>query len=272
MNRFKITLLTIALISLSLFQANSASILASKTNVSSTIIQTDNKWTNFSVELLESVKAKQPTEALQNQLAKVSPDELAKHLKSDDQKKAFWINVYNAYIQILLSNNPELYEDRGDFFSEPRMKIAGKMLSFDDIEHGIIRSSELKLALGLVKNPFADDFEKKFRTEKTDSRIHFALNCGAKSCPLVAIYTASNYDEKVDRVAKHFLNKVSKYDENEQTVYTTTLFSWFRGDFGGKDGVLKTLVEYEVIPNAEVDVEYSDYDWTMSLGNYYESK
>ncbi|MEQ8907603.1 MAG: DUF547 domain-containing protein [Vicingaceae bacterium] len=233
--------------------------------------EADNKYVMLSVKLIENVKAGKSTQDIQDQLAKVKPAVLADFLQSDAQKKAFWINLYNAYIQILLTEKPDLYKDRGEFFSDPKFRVAQKLLSFDDVEHGIIRSSELKLALGLVKNPFADEFEKRFRTEKTDSRIHFALNCGAKSCPLVAIYKASNYETKVDRVAQNFLQKVSEYKKEEKTVYTTTLFSWFRGDFGGSDGIIETLVKYNVIPaNQKVDVKYTDYDWTLSLGNYYE--
>lgn len=262
--KFFQTLLLIGILSISNFsvQANNTSALSNADE--------DNEFVLLSVKLLEHVKNNKPTEEIQKKLAAVTPDELANFLKSDNQKKAFWINVYNAYIQIILEEKPELYKDRGDFFSKPKFTIAQKSLSFDDVEHGIIRSSELKLALGLIKNPFADEFEKKFRTEKTDYRIHFALNCGAKSCPLVAVYRASNYDQKVEKVAKSFLQKVSTYKKDENTVYTTTLFSWFRGDFGGSDGVVDALLHFNIIPNKEVKVEYTEYDWTLSLGNYYE--
>lgn len=232
----------------------------------------DNKFIMLSVELLQAVKNGETTKPIQDKLAQVKAETLAQHLTSDNQKKAFWINIYNAHIQILLGENPKLFENRGEFFSKPRFTIAQKQLSFDDVEHGIIRSSELKLALGLIKNPFADEFEKQFRTEKTDGRIHFALNCGANSCPLVAVYKASNFDKKIEQVAKHFLQKVSEYNKSENTVYTTTLFSWFRGDFGGSEGIKNTLVHFEVVPKGvEVNVEYLDYDWTLSLGNYYEA-
>ena len=66
-------------------------------------------------------------------LSKSTLDELTNQLKKDDEKIAFWVNIYNAFIQISLSENPKLYENKAAFFSEKRIKIGGETLSFDDI-------------------------------------------------------------------------------------------------------------------------------------------
>lgn len=231
----------------------------------------NNEYVLLSMNLLETIKKGEDTKAIQAKLEVINSDTLAKYLVSDEQKKAFWINIYNSFIQIKLSKNPEYFENRGIFFGTPLMIIAGKALSFDDIEHGIIRGSKLKLSLGLIKNPFANQYEKKLRTKKEDGRVHFALNCGAKSCPLVAVYDAENFNAKIDEVAKSFLTKMSTYNEEEDKVSTTPLFSWFRGDFDGKKGIRNLLTKYDVIPeNSKPKIEYTGYDWTLSLGNYYE--
>lgn len=227
----------------------------------------------LSMDLLNAVKSKDEEKItrIRKSLKIVQEDTLGKSLISDAQKKAFWINIYNSHIQLLLAEDPSLFEDRGDFFTSPRITIANKKLSFDAIEHGIIRSSKVKLSLGLLRNPFASSYEKKFRTKETDGRVHFALNCGAKSCPLVAVYGAKNFNQKIDRVAKHFLQKVSTYQPDQNQVITSPLFSWFRGDFDGKKGILSYLKKYEVIPqDQDPSIIYDDYDWTLSLGNYYE--
>ncbi len=204
-------------------------------------------------------------------LKRINSDSLAKGLNSDDQKKAFWINIYNAHIQLFLSKNPQQFENRNAFFTKKNIHVSEHSLSFDDIEHGIIRSSRFKLALGLVKNPFASEEEKKFRTKETDGRIHFALNCGAKSCPKIAIYDAEHFNDKIDDVSRSFLKEVCHYDSTEHLTTVTPLFSWFRGDFGGKEGIYKYLYTYGVIPeNRRPEIAYSDYDWTLLLGNYYE--
>lgn len=231
----------------------------------------NNKYVNLATQLMTDVRNGGDGEIAMKELRAVESDTLAKYLVTDEQKKAFWINVYNANIQILLGKNPEYFEDRGNFFGAKRVTIAQKELSFDDIEHGIIRSSTIKLSLGLLKNPFPGEYEKKFRTQKADGRVHFALNCGAKSCPLVATYDAKDFNTKIDAVAKNFLNKMSTYNKENNTVNTTPLFSWFRGDFKGKKGMLNMLEKYEVIPiGSKANIVFDGYDWTLSLGNYYE--
>ena len=225
----------------------------------------------LSEQFLLKIKNGEDTSEVEEQLANLSLGELTKTLKKDDQKIAFWVNVYNAYIQVILTKNPELYEDRGNFFSKDRITIAGSKISFDKIEHGIIRKSQSKLGLGYVKKGFPDKFERMLRVEELDYRIHFALNCGAKDCPPVAIYTPNRLDEQFSKSTARFLKGSSKYDDSEKKVYVTSLFSWFRGDFGGKDGTREILNQQGIIPQIDgVSLEYKDYDWTLALNNFIE--
>jgi hypothetical protein len=228
-------------------------------------------YIQLSSDLIQAIIKGEETEVFQQKLANVPKDVLANQLSTDKVKKVFWINVYNAYIQLILSENPSLYEDRGAFFKMKQIDIAGKSLSFDDIEHGIIRSSTMKLSLGLLKNPFVGKYERTFRTKNTDPRIHFALNCGAKSCPLVAAYQVENFNSKIDAVALNFLSETTTYDSTLNKVTTTSLFSWFRGDFGGKKGIRKFLKDYDLIPeDRKPELVFAPYNWELSLGNYYE--
>lgn len=227
-------------------------------------------YIELSGQLLQSIIDNEPTAEIEKKLQSVSTKILSGQLQTDVDKKVFWINVYNAYIQLLLIENPNLYEDRGDFFKKERITIAGEQLSFDEIEHGIIRSSKIKLSLGLLRNPFVGKFERTFRTKETDPRVHFALNCGAKSCPLVAVYQVEGFENKIEAVAKDFLSKTTRFERNENSVYITSLFSWFRGDFGGKRGIVKFLKKYNQIPeDSNPELTFTKYDWTLSLGNYY---
>ena len=38
-----------------------------------------------------------------------------------------------------------------------------------------------------------------------DPRIHFGLNCGAKSCPPIRVYSPTNLDSQLNRAAASFL-------------------------------------------------------------------
>ncbi|AYN67765.1 DUF547 domain-containing protein [Euzebyella marina] len=226
-------------------------------------------WNTVSEKFLEDIKSGKSTNEVRALLYNTSIEELEKNLKSDEQKLAFWINIYNAYIQVILSENPKKYEDRQSFFKEEQLPIAGEMVSFAKIEHGIIRKSQWELGLGYVRKWFPDDFERKLRVENTDYRIHFALNCGAKDCPPVAIYTPKRLEEQLKENTKNYLKKTSTYNAKDKEVKVTSLFNWFRGDFGGKDGVLDILNQQKIIPTTNgIDIDYKNYDWTLDLDNW----
>jgi hypothetical protein len=204
-------------------------------------------------------------------LADIPEDNLKKHLDTESKAKSFWINAYNTFTQYLLKKDKSLYDDRSDFFSEELITIAGHKLSLDDIEHGIIRRSKNKYSMGYVGKLSVGDFEKKFRLEKVDYRIHFALNCGAKSCPPVALYVPGRIDEQLDKSSTAYLKANTKFDKKADEVSVPKLCSWFKADFGGEDGVIDMLHKYKIIgEDQNPDVDYLDYDWTLSLSNYIE--
>ncbi len=229
----------------------------------------DGPYIQLSQELVRAVKNDTDRSGIIERLANIPMQQLAEALDTDAEKKAFFINVYNGFVQHILMKNPEKFDDRDKFFTTDQINIAGQELSLDDIEHGIIRGSKVKWSLGLIQDPFADDFEKNFRVEETDPRIHFALNCGAKSCPYVAIYGAEKLDQQLDIISRQFLERTTEYKADEDKVYVTTLISWFRGDFGGLDGAKEMLKNYDIIPkSADPELEFKDYDWTLELGNF----
>lgn len=227
-------------------------------------------YQTVSEELVLNLKTKKPYEKQVDILSKSTLLELTDQLITDQQKIAFWVNIYNAFIQISLSENPKLYEDRGSFFSDNRVKIAGEILSFDDIEHGIIRKSRCKLSLGYLRKPFRPKWERKLRVNNIDWRIHFALNCGAKSCPPIAIYNPKELDQQLDFMTKAYLKEQTSYNPETKTATSSVLMSWFRADFGGKSGACKILYQYKITPEEPKKLNFKNYDWTLDLGNYRE--
>jgi hypothetical protein len=225
----------------------------------------------LSEQFLIKIKAGQDTKSIQDQLAKTRLSELSAGLVTDAQKLAFWVNIYNGYIQLILKENPELYNDRRTFFDMDQIPIGGNTVSFSKIEHGIIRKSQWPLGLGYVRKWFPDAFERKLRVDHRDYRIHFALNCGAKDCPPVAIYTPQRLEEQFMEGTKRYLTRTSTYKEGQNEVSVTSLFNWFRGDFGGKKGVKHILKEIGILPTTKnVTLVHKDYDWTLSLDNFIE--
>ena len=219
---------------------------------------------------LQKIKRGEDTKAIQEQLAKIELDVVVKNLKNDAQKLAFWVNIYNAFIQVTLTENPNLYENRGNFFSKDRITIAGYLISFDKIEHGIIRRSQSKLGLGYVKKGFPDKFERLLRVENPDYRIHFALNCGAKSCPPIRFYSVKDLDEQLDLATRAFLESETKIDAEKREVKITRLFLWFHKDFGGNNGIRKILKNYLHQDFEGYKMKFKNYSWDIHLDNYEE--
>lgn len=205
-------------------------------------------------------------------LAALDPNRLAAELDTRDEQLAFWINVYNGMSQYFLVTDPGLWEDRGKFFSGERFTVAGEELSLEDVEHGIIRGGEAKLGLGYLPQIFTDKFQRTFKIDKGDPRIHFALNCGAVDCPPVEIYDAETVDERLDFRTRTYLRKTSEVDEAEETVTVTPLMNWFKGDFRTYGGLDDFLVEFGVLTEDQKDYDrdYHEYDWTLATSVYAE--
>lgn len=223
----------------------------------------------LSIEFLDRLKAEKSTDDILDRYASLSFEEIEAELDNDDKKKAFWLNTYNGFVQDILLKHPERYDNREEFFQREQVNIAGVEMSFDEIEHGVIRSSKWKLGAGYLPK-ISPEHVRKMRVDSTDGRIHFALNCGAKSCPEIAIYHADKVDEELDIIAKRYLKKTTEI--KEETAVVTPLMSWFRGDFNGKSGIKEDyLTHYGLIDeNEDIALEFGDYDWTLDLGNYTE--
>ncbi len=233
-----------------------------------------NPYVEISQNLLKAMRDKNTNEAEKyvRQIAEIQPEAFKKSVNSQEEKLAFWLNTYNGLIQYVLTKNPELFEDRGDFFGDDNVTVLQHETSFDQLEHGIMRRGTSKFSKGYFKNPFRNDWYKQYQVEKIDWRIHFALNCGAASCPPVRIYDDRTVNKQLSASAKQYLDSQVRYDKAENEVFAPALMNWFVGDFGGKDKVIKILTTNGYIPKdqaEDVDLEHNDYDWTLQLGTFY---
>lgn len=133
-------------------------------NADASVVQpTTPDYHKLSIDLLKAIKDKKETKEIRNLIQMSTLTELESQLDSDQKKLAFWVNIYNAYIQMVLNVNPSLYEDRRSFFKKPCIPIAGELLSFEDVEHGIIRRSQNPLGLGYIRRWFRPKYERTLR-------------------------------------------------------------------------------------------------------------
>ena len=74
--------------------------------------------------------------------------------------------------------------------------VGGLLFTLDEIEHGILRCNK-----GHPNNKKAvfkeSDDRKSLIMTTLDPRIHFALNCGAQSCPPIRIYQKEKLEQQV---------------------------------------------------------------------------
>ncbi len=174
---------------------------------------------------------------------------------SRDERFAFYVNAYNAWtIKLILSGYPEVrsIKDLGTFFKSPWKKkiarIGGTIMTLDHIEHDILRP------------------------QFQDPRVHFAINCAAKSCPPLASrpFSGDQLDAQLDSRARAFINNPKSNYLKGQTLYVSAIFKWFETDF--KDGIVDFFLKYSqnelksrlhAIGN-DVNIQYLNYDWSLN--------
>ncbi len=244
-----------------------------------TVIKPDTKMTAYtasknpliklSQDFMYAAKLNEDVTAFIDQLKNLSFDELKKNISNDDEKKSFWINLYNGYVNSSLHKNPDLYKNRGEFFSAKNIIVAGKTFSLDVIEHDILRRSKIKWSLGYFNKLFPNKTEKALRVRHLDKRIHFALNCGANSCPPIEFYNADYIDQQLELATKAYLTGEATYNATENKLYLPAIMGWFRRDFGGKKKMLRLVKSLNIVPEkANPPIAFKSYDWTLYLENY----
>ncbi len=196
-------------------------------------------------------------------LNNINPDTIA----DKNDRLAFWINAYNAFtLKVITDNYPvksinELHTGGRilghvlgtTVWHKEIFKVNGKSISLNNIEHDIIR--------------------KKFK----EPRIHFALVCGALSCPPLRneAYEGAELERQLDDQAKLFFNDSTKnkFNLKTRTAELSKIMDWYESDFGNSDEeILMFISPYlpeeiarDIKENAEKwEIDYLDYDWGLN--------
>jgi hypothetical protein len=150
-------------------------------------------------------------------------------------KTAFVINLYNLMIKyaFVKMGVPTSDTTRYYFYDKVCVNIGGTVFSLNDLEHGILRANA-KAPYRLTKQFTIIDSRKNLSLNKTDSRIHFALNCGARSCPSVKRYSVEALDEELRLSAMAFCEQDDNVsvDDANNLLGLSKIFYWYMSDFG----------------------------------------
>ena len=224
---------------------------------------------HLSEQLLLAIKKEEPYVGYLKVLADIPIWEIENQLINDQYKNAFWINIYNAFFQILRKYK---HLEQSKIYTVKDLIIADRQISLDDIEHGVLRRFRFKYSLGYLPNPFISSHIKKWAVTKVDFRIHFALNCGAKSCPPIAFYSVDRLDEQLELSSQAFIEEETIIDKKQQTLHISRLFLWFLNDFNGRKGIRSILKKYLRQDFSGYKLKYNEYSWEELLDNYAENR
>ena len=167
---------------------------------------------------------------------------------SSAEEKAFYLNSYNIMVIKGIINN---YPTKGPmeiagFFDKKTFTVNGSSVTLNGIENDIIR--------------------KKYN----DARIHFALVCGAKSCPPIQSYAfrPEKLDAQLEKLTKESIqnNSFTKVNNKKGTASISMIFNWYKDDFiKAKGSVVNFLNAYLKTPlPANVVIENYTYDWALN--------
>lgn len=190
-----------------------------------------------------------------------------------EEQLAFWINAYNACMLKTVADHYPIgrggiglfgrirnqlagYPTNsvwqiGNAFTQKHCRIARSERSQDEIEHEIIRPT------------FGEP------------RIHFAVNCAARSCPALwpEAYKANRLDAQLDSAVEGFIDVRSHFtleSGDPSTLYLNRAMDWYRDDFGGIPGLRDFFSRYlqgeqlRLVQSSDTEVAFFDYDWTLN--------
>jgi hypothetical protein len=168
---------------------------------------------------------------------------------SKPDRLAFFLNAYNALVIREVARRYPLTSVKKvpGFFKGLRHKVAGKVLTLDELEH------------------------KTIRPEFKDARVHFALVCAARSCPPLraAAFRGASLDRVLDRLTRSFINSWHGVRIKGDSVRVSQLFNWFAEDFKRDAGsVGRFLARYHKTAGPRLATmthfEHLPYDWSLN--------
>jgi hypothetical protein len=167
---------------------------------------------------------------------------------------AYWANLYNALtVKTVTDNYPiaSILKIRSGLRAGPwrreLVKVEGKRLSLDNIEHDILR------------------------VQYDTPLVHYMLNCASVGCPNLkrTPWTGNTLDEDLAVAATHYINSNRGVRVNKGGLSVSSLYKWYEKDFGDADHVLSHLRQYadEDLRNhmktRKKIIDYA-YDWSLN--------
>lgn len=165
---------------------------------------------------------------------------------SKNEKMSFWINAYNIFtIKLIVDNYPtsSIKKITAKPWDKKFISIGNKTYSLNNIETDILRKNY------------------------DEPRIHFALNCASKSCPVLLnkAFMPSTLSSQLTTQTKAFLKDTSKNDlSDKKSVTISEIFNWYKDDFSSSGGVITFINKYHGSTFKSPKISYMVYSWDLN--------
>lgn len=170
---------------------------------------------------------------------------------STDERKAYWINAYNAFtIKLILQKYP--------------------VKSIKDVADKPWNKRFIKI--GKITHTLNEIEDKILRRQFDDPRIHFGINCASNSCPKLSneAFTLFNVDKKLEQLTKEFMaSENMRFEEKKGFVIKagiSQIFEWYKEDFVKNIGSVNAYIEKYTGKkfSPKVKVYFIEYDWGLN--------
>ncbi len=198
-------------------------------------------------------------------------DPAALERASRETQLAFWINAYNACALTLVIDHYPI---------KPAGFPASLVRSLQGVPANSIRQipdTWTRTFCPVAGAPRAlDEIEHEILRPMGEPRIHFAVNCASRSCPVLATeaYTGEAIDQQLDAAVRRLIADPRQYrlERNGTAVLRLNkVLDWYKDDFGGTAGVVAFLRPYlpaddaaYIATHGPPTVGYLPYDWTLN--------
>jgi len=163
---------------------------------------------------------------------------------SRNKKLAYFINAYNAFTVLLIMDNYPIASimdlDNGKVWDRKWIDLGDKTISLNQIEHEILRK------------------------QLNEPRVHFAVNCAAKSCPPLynRAFEEVNVQFYLERRTKAFINDTSQNSYKGNSLELSKIFEWYKEDFGDLLSYINAYRDSKVAKDATIN--FKEYDWKLN--------
>jgi hypothetical protein len=195
---------------------------------------------------------------------------------SREQKMAFWVNAYNAFVLQTVINNYPIHGRSSAYPANSIRQIPG---AFEQFRHR---------AAG--RNVTLDEIEKTILPEFKEPRLYLALGRGATGSGRLRseAYTAARLEGELTAIASEFVNEQAmlKIDRGAGEMAVTPIISWHEqefvsaydpgatGPFAQRSPIERAIIafitprllplEKELVQKNTFRVKFQEFDWSLN--------